>query len=155
MAMKEKNTKKRKTLLWVGLGIIAAGVLAFGGAFALGAMVLARDLLYLSIFVDTLMVGGVLGKTAVDAIADKMSSKNKTKQLARERIEEQKRKQNEERTNESVFELGQKPTVEDISRIVGNMDSKEIDMNVPGQIVMEFDDNAPKNDKKKNQTNKR
>ena len=158
MATKEKNKQKtKKKLLWVGLGILAAGILAFGGAFVFGALLLARDLLYLALFADALLIGGTLGKVAVDSIADKVSDKKQAAELSRERsrvqeIEQEKAKNKE---NEVVFELGEKPTSEDISKIVKNMEPVQEDMNVPGQIVMEFDEPTQKTIKEKNQPKKR
>ena len=88
MAVKEK-TNKRKTLLWIGLGILAGGILSFGGLLAFGLITLARDLLFLSLFADTLLVGGVLGAKAVDAITDKVASnKKETKKERLTRSEE-------------------------------------------------------------------
>ena len=140
MAGNEKISKNKKTLLWVGLGILAAGVLAFGGAFALGAMVLARDLLYLAIFADTLIVGGALGKTAVDMIADKVGSKKQLKEFTRERSRQQEREQTQ--TKESVFSLGEQVVAKDADY----MDDE--DYQVEGQMTFGFSEG--KNETKKN-----
>ena len=141
MARKEKNTKK--TLLWLGLGILGAGVLAFGGAFAFGALLLARDLLYLALFVDTLIVGGALGKVAVDSIADKVASKQQTKTLSRERDRENELVKEEKQSKEDVFQLGEKVTVEDIGKLVEKIGDHDVEID-DREITFEFDEEEKK-----------
>ena len=87
MAKKEKKVvegqekkKNKKTLLWVGLGILAVGLLAFGATFALGLITLARDLAFTAIAFDTLLVGGTLGSVAMKGVINKKNAKKASKQ---------------------------------------------------------------------------
>ena len=103
--VEKQNKKRRKTLLWVGLGILAAGLLAFGGAFLFGMLTLARDLLFTAVGIDALLVGGTLAAKAVNGIANAVSKKNKDKNLQRT----QERNREKEQTQEET--LGEIPVV--------------------------------------------
>ena len=87
MAKKEKNTKNKKILLIVGFAILGLGLLIFGGALLAGLITLGRDLLLTALALDTLLVGGVLGKKAVDGISNAVS-KRKAKNLQKQRTKQ-------------------------------------------------------------------
>ena len=115
--VKEKGNKKKRPLLWIGLSILALGLLIGGGAFALGLLTLARDIAFTAIGLDVIGLSVVGGKLAVDAIANKTKGKDKTKELNRERT------RNQEKTKEEEFEMeplpvneGEKVEVETFSR---------------------------------------
>lgn len=146
MATKEKNTKKKKTVLKIGLIILGIGLLAFGGTLLLGLITLARDLMYTAIALDTLLVGGVLGKKAYDGIVSKISDK-KSKNLTREK----ERTLNNNRDNDIIVEEEKK----DIEKVVENalngdskIDVKEEHME-DGSIEFSFGADSTKESKQK------
>ena len=76
MAKKEKNTNKKELskgwkLAIVGFVILAAGLIAFGGAFALGLITLARDLAATALILDAAYVGGIAANGVVNAVRKK------------------------------------------------------------------------------------
>ena len=111
---KQVKTKGGKKLLWIGLGILGAGVLAFGGFSLFGLITLARDLLFTAVFADVALVGGTLAKAAVDSISDKIAArKQKQKENRRTRSTENKQSLNNE--NEEVVTMEAAPILTEVS----------------------------------------
>lgn len=82
MAKKEKNTKKKKSLLKAIIAVFIVGLILCGGTALFGLLTLARDLLYTAVFADALIAGGGLASKAVNKIKER---KNSQKQKSRSR----------------------------------------------------------------------
>lgn len=128
MAKKEKNVKKKRTLLKIGLIILGIGLLAFGGTLLAGLVTLARDLLFTAVAVDTLLVGGALGKKAIDGIAYRIStrkSKNLQRQQTLEKIRTDDLVKNEEKQNSNTEDRDDVPDVENEEDNVPDVEKEE------------------------------
>lgn len=125
MAGNEK-TKKSKKLLWIGLGILGAGILLFGGLLSFGLITLARDMLFTAIVADVGLVGGVLGKKAVNAIADSISNRKAQKrELRRTRTTQL----DEELSQQNVNSLEGVPTVTEVNQDRVNQNNSQTNTN--------------------------
>lgn len=102
MAEKKKNNKK-KIILIIGLVILGIGVLSGAGALFAGLITLARDLIFTAAALDMVIVGGVLGKKAIDGIISSISKK-KNKKLQKELSKEKEKTPQLEAQSEKKIE---------------------------------------------------
>ena len=111
-----KNEKKGLSKGWklaiIGFAILLAGLLAFGGAFVLGFLTLARDLLATAVVAEGLYVGGIGAVGAINAINNKRNqSKSNSRQLERAREQEQELSQDMEEIPVEEISFDKEPIV--------------------------------------------
>ena len=110
MAKTEKNTNKKGLskgwkLAIVGFAILAAGLLAFGGAFIFGLLTLARDLLATAVLFEGLYVGGIGAVGAINAISNKVHQSKTSRSQSLNRSLEQTQEQSQDMEEIPVEEV--------------------------------------------------
>lgn len=81
----ENGKKKKRIWLWLGLGVLALGLLAGGLTFAAGILTLARDLFFTAVAINVIGLGVAGGKAVATSIKNKKAAKQPTQTYNRTR----------------------------------------------------------------------